>query len=159
MKRLFIALGAAALVVMGALAVTASGQTQNCTGPDYCPIPAQTTSPKINVLGLSGGKFSVPKSARGKGRTCAAKNFTFTANANTKNPLAFAHVFVDNRLIKSTKSKHIVARVNVKKLHPGVHILKLTVKDAIGLVSKRFGRFSVCARSAALPSRTPGFTG
>jgi len=160
MRRLFIALGATALAVLGALAVSASGQTANCTGPDYCPVPPQKTPPNLNVLGVSNGHFTVPAAARGsRGRRCAAKNFTFRATINTKNPLAFAHVFVDSRLIKSTTSKHVVARVNVKKLKPGAHKLKLTVRDAAGLTSKRFGLFAVCARAAALPTRRPGFTG
>src|SRR5436305_9783217 len=126
MKRLFIALGAGALVLLETLAVAASGQTQNCTGPDYCPIPPQTTPPTTTVLGFSNGKFVVPKAARGKGKKCAARNFLFKATVHTKNPLAYAKVFVDVKKIKQTKSKKVVALVNVKKLKPGQHRLTLS---------------------------------
>ena len=159
MRRFIIALAVAALGALSALAVTATGQTQNCTGPDYCPIPAQTTPPNLTVLGASGGRLHIPKSARGKGQKCAAKNFTFKATVNTKNPLKFAKVFIDSNLIKTTTSKHVVARVNVHKLRHGLHKLHLRVTDAAGLTASKTAAFTVCAKAATLPSRRPGFTG
>src|SRR4051794_6498044 len=149
MTRLFIALGAAALV-SAAFAGGAGGRGSNCppgvSPPSpYCTGPPPGKPPTAAVFGLSHGKFTVPVGSRGKGKTCAAKNFTYKATVHSDTPLIFARVFSDTKKILDTKSKTISVLVNLKKLKlkKGTHKLKLSLANSDGS-SSYTGTYAVC---------------
>lgn len=163
MKHISIATAAAVVGTSLLFAGGASGQggTDCSDNRDYCETQ---TAPSLTVRGSQGGRLKVPMAARGFGEngkrlSCAVRNFKFRATIRTEDDIRRARVFVDSRLIKTTRSKRVVATVPVRRLKRGRHVLRLSVTDEAGRSASSRVRFRVCAKAAGLPTRRPGFTG
>jgi hypothetical protein len=80
---------------------------------------------------------------RHRGR-CYAKTFTMNVDVSNKPKGHVTRVYRDGHRIRSTRRNHFSVRTDVRALSPGVHRMKVRVRDADGHWVTRTVRFRRC---------------
>jgi hypothetical protein len=111
----------------------ATGGTTGGGGTDTgtrSPYATDKTGPRVYVGGIP---------------TSTTRNFTTRVGATDTSGLAFVHVYLDGRLVSSTRTAVAVV-IKARGLRAGVHVITVVTRDRAGnqtVVRRRFTRASV----------------
>jgi hypothetical protein len=116
--------------------------------PPAPPAPAKdTTKPTVSVAGV--------RSA------CVSSSLSIRVHASDQSGVQSTRVTLDGKRIKIRSKTRFTLRINVKKLKPGRHVLRIVTTDGAGNTTRTRRTITRCAKPAAKPKRqvAPRFTG
>jgi len=116
--------------------------------PPAPPAPAKdTTKPRVAVAGV--------RSA------CISHSVSIRVHASDASGVRSTRVTLDGKRIKTRNKTNFTLKINVKKLKPGRHVLRIVSTDGAGNTTSARRTITRCAKPAAKPRRrvAPRFTG
>ena len=116
--------------------------------PPAPPVPAtDTTKPRVSVAGV--------RSA------CVTHSVSVRVRASDASGVHSTRVTLDGKRIKTRNKTNFTLKINVKKLKPGRHVLRIVTQDGAGNTTSARRTITRCAKPAAKPRRrvAPRFTG
>jgi hypothetical protein len=128
------------------------GPGNNCGNPpDKCP-NGQPKPPGGNCGNNPGGPPEKPGKKHGArfhvkrkpAKHCYANKFTLNVKVANAGKGRKVHVYRDGHKVRSTGKRKFTIKLNVRKLKPGVHKLRLKVKGADGKWRTRTIKFRRC---------------
>ena len=125
-------------------------------GPDVTGPATRLTGPP-GVLGppdrTPGGRLPPV------GADCVKRNFTASVRLRDRAGIKSVKVYLDGRLVKSTKRTRFSLRIRVRGLSVGNHRITVVARDRAGNRSVTTRRFGRCALPLVIPRFAPQFTG
>lgn len=115
--------------------------------PPAPPAAADTTKPKVTVAGVRAA--------------CVTRAVSVRVHATDASGVKSTRVTLDGKRIHTKNKTNFTLKVNVKKLKPGRHVLRITTTDGAGNTTTTRRTITRCAHRAAKPRRqtAPRFTG